>query len=266
MPKPKCKQCETEISNKLVYIEQDVNKKDGTVDKKKIYFCCVECRNEFEKKQKEKENKPKSERRQLTDVIKSIYDSSGITKIEWGCEATRIEAIKKENPDLKMTDEGIKRCLDYIVKVKLIDVFDNNGGSILNIVPYYYAESNIYEKQKEFINSLIKECVELGYTTKQKDKEHLLASLQKLMRHNKNYKIITIRCIIDYLRDIKEYSLFNEDRITILGAIEYNFDEVKDYYAHKQELEKIANNFDMTRDIRSVKGSFGTKRVKEMEW
>ena len=81
-----------------------------------------------DKEKEEKQSKPKAPRRQLTDLMKSLYDSCGIVDINWGLEGKRIEMIKKGNPEINMTDEGIMECLRYIVQVKMIDIFDNNGG------------------------------------------------------------------------------------------------------------------------------------------
>ena len=270
MATAKCKQCKTQIPNKSIYIEQDVNKKDGTVDKKRLYFCCDECKTEYESKQRmieeEKKNKQKSARVQLTDLIKALYESSGIGDINWGCEGNRIELIKKGNPELKMTDEGVMKCLKYIVDVKMIDVFDNNGGSILNLVPYYYAESTNYEKQLKFVDDLIKKCKELGYKPKEKDKSDLLSSLQRIMRKNKEYKIATLEYMVEYLTNIKEYSLFNDERITILGAIEYNYHEAKDFYIKCEEIKKLAKEFDFSNNVKIVKVGNREKKVDYMSF
>ena len=215
---------------------------------------------------KDKPIKQKNPRIQLTDLIKSLYDSCGITDINWGCEGNRIELIKKGNPDLNMTDEGIMKCLKYIVEIKMIDVFDNNGGSILNLVPYYYSEANIYDEQVKFIDELIKKCKAIGYKSNKKDKSDLLPTLQRIMRKNKDYKISTLNYMIDYLSTIKEYTLFNDDRITILGAIEYNYDEAKNFYLKCREIKKLAEEFDFEDKVRVVKVGNREKKVEEMEF
>ena len=138
MATAKCKQCKNEIPNKLVYIEQDVNKKDGTVDKKKVYFCCVECRDEFEKPKVVVE----TPYNKLTDYIQQLYLSQSYTKaqIPWKLLTAQIKKMMED--DKSLTYAQISYILKYMVEILELNLFNEEfNGSILNLVPYYIQEA-----------------------------------------------------------------------------------------------------------------------------
>ena len=138
MANPKCKQCKQPIPNKSIYIEQDVKKKDGTVDKKKVYFCCDECRVEYEKPKPIVEN-PYNK---LLDYIQSLYLSQGYTKqqIPWKVITAQIKQIMTEDKTLNYAQ--LKYTLKYMVDILQMNLFDESfNGTILNLVPYYINEA-----------------------------------------------------------------------------------------------------------------------------
>lgn len=134
----KCKQCKQSISDKSIYIEQDVNKKDGTVDKKKIYFCCDECKAEYTKPKPIVEN-PYNK---LLDYIQSLYLSQGYSKpqIPFKVITAQIKQIMTEDKTLSYAQ--IKYVLWYMVEILQMNLFDESfNGTILNLVPYYINEA-----------------------------------------------------------------------------------------------------------------------------
>ena len=138
MANPKCKQCKQPIPNKSIYIEQDVNKRDGTVDKKRLYFCCDECKAEYEKPKPIVEN-PYNK---LLDYIQSLYLSQGYTKqqIPFKVITAQIKQIMSEDKTLNYAQ--LKYTLKYMVEILQMNLFDESfNGTILNLVPYYINEA-----------------------------------------------------------------------------------------------------------------------------
>lgn len=138
MANPKCKQCKQLIPDKSIYIEQDVNKRDGTVDKKRLYFCCDECKVEYEKPKPIVEN-PYNK---LLDYIQSLYLSQGYTKqqIPWKVITAQIKQIMTE--DKTLTYAQVLYVIKYMVDILELNLFNEEfNGSILNLVPYYINEA-----------------------------------------------------------------------------------------------------------------------------
>lgn len=138
MANPKCKQCKQPIPSKSIYIEQDVNKKDGTIDKKKIYFCCDECKAEYTKPKPIVEN-PYNK---LLDYIQSLYLSQGYTKqqIPFKVITAQIKQIMKEDKTLNYSQ--LLYVIKYMVDILQMNLFDESfNGTILNLVPYYINEA-----------------------------------------------------------------------------------------------------------------------------
>lgn len=138
MATAKCKQCKQPIPNKSIYIEQDVNKRDGTIDKKRLYFCCDECKIEYEKPKPIVEN-PYNK---LLDYIQSLYLSQGYSKpqIPFKVITAQIKQIMTE--DKTLTYVQILYVLKYMVEILELNLFNKEfNGSILNLVPYYINEA-----------------------------------------------------------------------------------------------------------------------------
>ena len=138
MANPKCKQCKQLIPDKSIYIEQDVNKRDGTVDKKRLYFCCDECKAEYEKPKPIVEN-PYNK---LLDYIQSLYLSQGYNKqqIPWKVITAQIKQIMTEDKTLNYAQ--LLYIIKYMVDILQMNLFDESfNGTILNLVPYYINEA-----------------------------------------------------------------------------------------------------------------------------
>ena len=138
MATAKCKQCKNSISDKSIYIEQDVNKKDGTIDRKKVYFCCDECKVEYSKPKPIVEN-PYNK---LLDYIQSLYLSQGYTKqqIPFKVITAQIKQIMTEDKTLNYAK--LLYVIKYMVDILEMNLFDDSfNGTILNLVPYYINEA-----------------------------------------------------------------------------------------------------------------------------
>ena len=138
MATAKCKQCKQPLLNKSIYVEQDVNKKDGPIDRKKVYFCCDECKVEY--------TKPKvvveTPYNKLTNYIQSLYLSQGYTKqqIPFKVITAQIKQIMTEDKTLNYSQ--IKYVLFYMIEILEMNLFDDSfNGTILNLVPYYINEA-----------------------------------------------------------------------------------------------------------------------------
>ena len=138
MATAKCKQCRQLIPNKSIYIEQDVNRKDGSIEHKKIYFCCDECKVEYTKPKPIVEN-PYTK---LNDYIQSLYLSQGYTKqqVPWKVITAQIKQIMSEDKTLNYAQ--LLYVIKYMVEILQMNLFDKSfNGTILNLVPYYINES-----------------------------------------------------------------------------------------------------------------------------
>ena len=154
MATAKCKQCKQPIPNKSIYIEQDVNKKDGTIDKKRLYFCCDECKVEYEEPKPIVEN-PYTK---LNNYIQSLYLSQGYTKqqIPWKVITAQIKQIMSEDKTLNYAQ--IRYILWYMVEILQMNLFDDSfNGTILNLVPYYINEAREFCIKCKDIRQLAKE-------------------------------------------------------------------------------------------------------------
>ena len=154
MATAKCKQCGNQISDKSIYIEQDVNKKDGTIDKKKLYFCCDECKVEYTKPKPIVEN-PYNK---LNDYIQSLYLSQGYTKqqIPWKVITAQIKQIMSEDKTLNYAQ--LLYVIKYMVDILQMNLFNEEfNGTILNLVPYYINEAREFCIKCKDIKKLAKE-------------------------------------------------------------------------------------------------------------
>ena len=99
MAKPivcKCKQCKNEIEKDKAFVVKG--------EKRDSYFCNEECSKEFELKKvksKKEENKPKSDRVELTDYIQKLYGKS--------CNfPMMMMQVGKMQKEFGFTDKGIQ--------------------------------------------------------------------------------------------------------------------------------------------------------------
>ena len=154
MATAKCKQCKQPIPNKSIYIEQDVNKRDGTIDKKKLYFCCDECKVEYTKPKPIVENTYNK----LNDYIQSLYLSQGYTKqqIPWKVITAQIKQIMSDDKTLNYAQ--LLYVIKYMVDILQMNLFNEEfNGTILNLVPYYINEAREFCIKCKQIKELAKE-------------------------------------------------------------------------------------------------------------
>ena len=118
-----------------------------------VYYCNEEhYNNSLEEKSKSKAKSKSNyddEYSKLTSYIKQLYVDNGhsVTNINWAMITAQIKNIKNS---LETTYVWIRYTLWYMVEIKEVNLFDDYGGSILNLVKFYYVEAKDYwQKTKE---------------------------------------------------------------------------------------------------------------------
>ena len=129
-----CRQCK-KPADTSIYIEQDVHKKDGTIGKNKLFFCCQSHLELYKKTVIKRQEELKS----LKDYINNLYISN-YYKSNFELLSTQIENYMDTHEDARYS--GIEYTLKYMVGTLEMNLFqDGYNGTILNLVPYYYNEA-----------------------------------------------------------------------------------------------------------------------------
>jgi len=168
MANPKCKQCNKMLDKSSAYVYQK------TESSPKLYFCnesefdmyIAEInRVKLEQKKKYKPDKVKVDgtvnpRRQLTDVIQSIYVSNGIdnSDIPWTLITSVMKKLMEDYKDYEgkeYTPLGIKYCLGYMKDIEEINLFDEMSNTVLALVPFNYDKSKKYFFQCQAIKKAV---------------------------------------------------------------------------------------------------------------
>ena len=135
MANVKCKLCGQSSSDKSFYIEQEVNKRDGSIGKKKLYFCCQEHLSKYKKTVLKEQNDLKK----LKDYINDLYVEQGVNP-NFQLLMSQLSNFMESQDGVKYS--GVLYTLKYMVETLEMNLFnDNFNGSILNLLPYYYDEA-----------------------------------------------------------------------------------------------------------------------------
>lgn len=158
MATAKCKKCEKLISDKSIYIEQDVNKRDGTIDKKKLYFCCDECRVEYETELNKPKEVVETDYTRLTDFIQNYYTQQGWSKrsIPFPMMMSQLKNMMNDHKNYNYS--AILYVLNYMSNILQLNLLtEESNNSILSLVPYYYEEARSFCIKCAEIKKLAKE-------------------------------------------------------------------------------------------------------------
>lgn len=145
-----CAYCNKELDKKTAY----------HIKGSRSYFCNETC---YVNKEQDKKSPPKTKKnpkplegsslRKLTDYIQKLYLLNGVDKdrINW-------EMIIRQAKNIIANQEGncnyltLAYTLWYMVEVAQVNIYDYKEGSILNLVPYYIREANVYYNEIQAVS------------------------------------------------------------------------------------------------------------------
>lgn len=154
------------VTVKCMNCKKDINRDSAHKVGAKTYYCDVDCFNEKElTRVKAKEvHKPKSnsDRLALTNYIQLLFLEQGYDKSEigWNMICSQIKNLMDNYADYDgkhYTNGGIKYALWYMKEIEEVNLFNNEKGSILNLVPFYYDKSKRFWYECDNIKKKVKE-------------------------------------------------------------------------------------------------------------
>ena len=154
------------VTVKCMNCKKDINRDSAHKVGAKTYYCDVDCFNEKElTRVKVKEvHKPKdnSDRLVLTNYIQLLFLEQGYDKSEigWNMICSQIKNLMDNYADYdgkNYTNGGIKYALWYMKEIEEVNLFNNEKGSILNLVPFYYDKSKRFWYECDNIKKKVKE-------------------------------------------------------------------------------------------------------------
>lgn len=100
-------------------------------------------------------SKDSEDRKAFLDYIQDTYLEGGILKsnINWTLITAQIKNMMDNNKDMKYT--GMKYCLWYMREILELNLFNEQGQTIISLLPFYYEESKNHWNQVKEISDAV---------------------------------------------------------------------------------------------------------------